>query len=50
MTQNTSVLGRCPECGADISRAWLLIEYEKTDGTTGIWAECPTCGEVVSPE
>ena len=50
MTQNASVLGRCPECGADISRAWLLIEYEKTDGTTGIWAECPACGEVVSPE
>ena len=50
MVRNTSVLGRCPECEEEISTAWLLIEYEKEDGKTGIWAECPGCGTVVSPE
>ena len=50
MTRNTSMLGRCPECGEEISTEWLLIEYEKADGSTGIWAECPSCEEVVSPE
>jgi len=50
MTRNTSILGRCPECGEEVSTAWVLIEYERADGSTGVWAECPTCGEVVSPE
>lgn len=50
MTRDWSMLGRCPECGEDIPRGWLLIEYEKADGTTGIWAECPVCEAVVSPD
>jgi len=49
MTRNSSLLGGCPECGEDISEGWLLIEYEKADGTTGIWAECPACEDVVRP-
>ncbi len=50
MTNGTSELGRCPDCGEDISAAWILVEYEKDDGSTGIWAECPVCETVVSPE
>ena len=49
MTDNTPKHGRCPECDEDISAAYIFIEYEKDDGTTGIWAECPTCGDVVNP-
>jgi predicted RNA-binding Zn-ribbon protein involved in translation (DUF1610 family) len=50
MSRNRSILGRCPECGEEIPSGYALIEYEKDDGTTGIWAECPACGEVVRPE
>lgn len=50
MTDDTQILGRCPECGKRISGAWLLVEYEKDTGETGIWAECPECEKVVAPE
>ena len=50
MSRNRSMLGRCPKCGEEIPSGWTLIEYEKADGTVGIWAECPACEEVVSPE
>jgi hypothetical protein len=43
-------LGRCPKCGEELSSAYVLVEYEKDDGTTGIWAECPICDGVVSPQ
>mgnify|MGYP000043471842 CR=1 FL=1 len=49
MTDDTPKHGRCPECDEDISAAYILVEYEKGDGMTGIWAECPTCDDVVSP-
>ena len=49
MTVDESFLGRCPECNADISEAWVLVRYERTDGTEGVWTECPECGEVVAP-
>jgi len=49
MTDDTPTHGRCPGCGEGISAACILVEYEKNDGTTGIWAECPTCDDVVSP-
>ena len=45
---NSSTLGACPECRADISDADALIEYE-VDGQREAFAECPQCGEVVSP-
>lgn len=50
MTKDNQLLGRCPECGAEIPPAWTLVEYEKEDGTEGIWAECPDCETVVDPE
>ena len=50
MNADESFLGRCPECGEDISEAWTLVEYEKNDGTEGVWAECPVCEDVVAPE
>ena len=50
MNADESSLGRCPECGEDISEAWILVEYKKNDGTEGVWAECPACGEVVAPK
>jgi len=50
MTKDNQLLGRCPECGAEIPPAWALVEYEKEDGTEGIWAECPDCETVVDPE
>jgi hypothetical protein len=50
MTGDASILGRCPNCDEPISEAWLLVEYEKDDDETGVWAECPACDDVVSPE
>lgn len=50
MNTDESSLGRCPDCGENISEAWLLVEYEKEDGSEGIWAECPACDDVVAPE
>jgi hypothetical protein len=50
MTDDIPKRGRCPECDEDISVAHVLVEYEKNNGTTGIWAECPICDDVVSPE
>ncbi|TQR21913.1 hypothetical protein C9J85_18855 [Haloferax sp. wsp5] len=41
-------LGRCPNCDERITTPWLLVEYEKDDGTEGIWAECPMCEDVSS--
>ncbi|WP_442903396.1 DUF7837 family putative zinc-binding protein [Halobacterium sp. KA-4] len=28
----------------------MLVEYETSDGENGLWAECPSCEEVVAPE
>jgi len=50
MPTDESSLGRCPDCGELISDGWLLVEYTKDDGTDGVWAECPACEDVVSPE
>jgi hypothetical protein len=50
MNTDDSTLGRCPDCGESISKAWLLVEYEKADGTESVWAECPACEDVVAPE
>jgi len=50
MNTDESSLGRCPDCGEPIHRARLLVEYEKDDGTAGIWAECTSCETVVAPE
>ncbi|QLH83784.1 hypothetical protein [Halosimplex pelagicum] len=50
MNADESSLGRCPDCGEQIPEAWLLIEYETDESETEIWAECPTCEDVVAPE
>ena len=50
MNTDESALGRCPDCGESIPEAWLLFEYEKDDGTDGVWAECLVCEDVVAPE
>lgn len=48
MSSTRSSLGTCPHCETDVPRFRLLIEYEINEGF-GIFAECPTCREVVSP-
>lgn len=50
MTSDTPVFGHYPICNAEISRAYVLVNYQKADETTGAWAECPACDDVVSPE
>jgi hypothetical protein len=50
MNTDEPSFGRCPDCGADIPKTWLLVEYEKDDGTEGVWAECPECEDVVAPK
>jgi DNA-directed RNA polymerase subunit RPC12/RpoP len=50
MTRNDDPLGVCPNCGHDVGPASELIEYERSDGSTGRYAECPGCGSVVAPE
>ncbi|RKS75742.1 hypothetical protein ACODNH_01870 (plasmid) [Haloarcula sp. NS06] len=50
MPDNTETIGQCPNCGDPLTAAWTLVEYEKADGTAGVWAECPTCADVVAPE
>lgn len=43
------VLGDCPHCGEPVTEPWLLIEYERENGDSGRYAECPVCGDVVRP-
>jgi len=43
------MLGRCPRCEVPIPRGGLLIEYETADGWPQMYAECPSCAEVVHP-
>lgn len=50
MADKPPSLGRCPDCGTEISIEWTLIEYERSDGEIGVFAECPSCEEVVEPE
>lgn len=49
MSNPNAVLGECPQCGREITRTYLLIEYKTADGTEGVWAECPECADVVDP-
>lgn len=45
---NSSTLGTCPNCRAAVGEVDVLIEYD-VDGQRESFAECPQCGEVVSP-
>lgn len=49
MDHNQSPLGVCPDCGRELQPVHALIEYEKTNGEQGIFAECPKCDDVVEP-
>jgi hypothetical protein len=49
MSGDASLVGRCPQCGRELSEAYLLIEYETEAGETGRWAECPKWDEVIDP-
>jgi len=48
MSFNAKTLGYCPECGNEIARDFLLIEYE-SGGRPARFAECPDCRNVVHP-
>jgi uncharacterized Zn finger protein len=50
MTTDDRPLGTCPNCGHDVRRIDELISYRRSDNTTGVFAECPSCGDVVSPD
>ena len=50
MPPKTELLGVCPECEAKIRSSQILIEYEQADGSTGRFADCFACDEVVKPE
>ena len=41
-------LGNCPNCGGEITRDYVLIEYESA-GQPATFAECPHCRDVVHP-
>lgn len=41
--------GDCPECEAPIPSTDVLVEYETDDRRRRMFAECPSCGEVVHP-
>lgn len=45
-----SMLGACPNCSEAIADHDVIIEYECTDGSTGVYAECPDCREIIAPE
>ncbi|MFB6085814.1 MAG: hypothetical protein ABEJ84_03250 [Halodesulfurarchaeum sp.] len=49
MPGQTSIQGRCPNCGESIDDRDVLISYELPSGTE-YYAECPSCLEVVHPE
>lgn len=42
-------LGACPHCETGIPATGLLIEYE-TEAGRDLFAECPECEVVVTPE
>lgn len=44
-----TVPSACSFCGKTITKHHVLIQYETTTGERGLWAECPSCGEIVDP-
>jgi hypothetical protein len=49
MTTDNPVLGSCPHCDHEVREAWVMIEYETTEGEAGVWAECLNCEMIVDP-
>lgn len=50
MIDYPDMFGRCPDCAQQIPTTRALVEYEKTDTTNGVWADCPGCGDAVALE
>ncbi|WP_042663145.1 DUF7837 family putative zinc-binding protein [Haloferax sp. ATB1] len=50
MTSDSTILGRCPDCGEETEAYQSIIEFEDSDGSTGVFAECYSYDEVVRPE
>ncbi|WP_142860737.1 DUF7837 family putative zinc-binding protein [Salinigranum halophilum] len=46
---DSSSPGSCPDCGQPLPSGWTLITFERDDRSTGVFAECPSCGKVVRP-
>ncbi|TKX41382.1 hypothetical protein EXE41_18115 [Halorubrum sp. SD690R] len=44
-----TVRGTCSFCGDTVTGRHAIIEYETDSGRPGVWAECPSCGEIVDP-
>ncbi|EMA31120.1 DUF7837 family putative zinc-binding protein [Natronobacterium lacisalsi] len=42
-------LGTCPFCSAGITTTDVILEYETETGPT-VYAECPECRDVVTPQ
>lgn len=48
MTAQRPSLGECPSCGTEIADRHVLIQYQTATGPD-VYADCPGCGNVVSP-
>lgn len=46
--QETEGIGLCPNCEVTLSRAQVLIEYDRS-GSQYVYADCRRCGDVVHP-
>jgi len=44
-----TVRGDCSFCGETVTGRHAIIQYETDSGDPGVWAECPSCGEIVDP-
>ena len=44
-----TVRGDCSFCGETVTSRHAIIHYETAGGDPGVWAECPSCGEIVDP-
>lgn len=44
-----TVRGDCSFCGETVTGRHAIIHYETAGGDPCVWAECPSCGEIVDP-
>ncbi|MGQ3330652.1 DUF7837 family putative zinc-binding protein [Halorubrum sp. FL23] len=44
-----TVRGDCSFCGETVTGRHTIILYETAGGGPSVWAECPSCGEIVDP-
>ena len=42
-----TVRGDCSFCGEAVTGQHAIIHYETAGDDPGVWAECPSCGEIV---